>query len=94
MAVTGQDPGAGERGYTDELGAAVGLRKFGGVSGIGDALFGVLVPVLLSRVGDVGLVTSEGRDSLAVCNGDTWLAPGADGLVALPLRAATRAWRF
>lgn len=94
LAVTGIDPGAEHRGYSTEKEAARKLQELGGVGGVGDRLFGAVVPPLMARVGDVGLVTIDGRESLAVCNGDTWLGPGAEGLVAQPLDAASRAWRF
>ena len=59
-----------------------------------DVLAGDVVPPLMARVGDVGMVTIDGRDSLAVCNGETWVGVGLLVLVAVPLDAATRAWRF
>ena len=94
LALTGIDPGAGHRDYSDAIGAARSLAEFGGVCGVGDALFGAVVPPLMARVGDVGMVRNDERDCLAVCNGETWLAPGLAGLVALPLEAASHAWRF
>jgi hypothetical protein len=94
QAMTGVDPGAAHRDYTGMNGAARKIGEFGGVVGIGDTLFGTPVPVLLARVGDVGLVLASGRESLAVCNGDTWLATGELGQVALPIRSAVKAWAF
>lgn len=94
LAVTGVDPGVGFRDHTDAAGAARRLAELGGVLGVGDKLFGSPVSPLMARVGDVGLVLIEGRESLAVCNGATWLGPGERGLVARPLRDATRAWMF
>jgi len=94
LAVTGVDPGAGLRDYSTEKEAVLSLRKYGGVGGVGDALFGAPVGPLLARVGDVGVVAVEGRESLAVCNGSTWIAAGKFGTVALPMQAASRAWRF
>lgn len=95
LACTGVDPGAAHRGnYSDASGGARTLQNLGGVAGVGDALFGAPVAPLAARVGDIGLVRVSDRDALAVCNGATWLAPGEKGLVALPLAAATRAWRY
>lgn len=94
LAITGVDPGVGHRDYDDAIGGARALESFGGVGGVGDALFGAPVPPLLARVGDIGMVTLDGRDSLAVCNGETWVGVGLEGLVPMPLEAASRAWRF
>ena len=93
-ATVGVDPAADLRTYSDAKGAAKVLQTLGGVAKIGDDHLGAVQPVLMARVGDTGLVQIDGRDCLAVCNGDTWLGPGEDGLVALPLRAAIRAWRY
>jgi len=93
-AITGVDPiPAALRNHGDEKADLRRLEALGGVGGVGDAFAGPVVPVLMARVGDVGLVHAEGREGLAVCNGETWLTVGRDGLVTLPLRAATRAWR-
>jgi hypothetical protein len=94
QACTGVDPWKSEREYADAVGAARTLQKLGGVVGIGDTLFGERVGPGFARVGDVGLVSMDGRDSLAVCNGDTWLGVGEHGLVAVPFAAASQAWRF
>ena len=95
QACTGIDPAAGHRDYSDALGAARSLERFGGVPGVGDALAGEPIGPLMARVGDIGLVRHAGRNALVVCNGDNWLAVAEPcGLVTLPLRSATRAWRF
>lgn len=95
LACTGVDPAAGHRDYpADALGAARMLATFGGVSEVGDAFAGAPIPLLMAFVGDIGLIESEGRDCLAVCNGTTWLAPGVSGLVVVPFDRARRAWRF
>ncbi|WKB52317.1 DUF6950 family protein [Eleftheria terrae] len=94
-ALTGQDPAAELRGrYHSALQAARLVAERGGLQALGTALFGPPIGPLLARVGDVGLVVDEGRELCAVCNGDHWLAPGAAGLVALELSAATVAWRI
>lgn len=93
-ACTGVDPLAAERGaYATAKEAAGRLATYGGVVGLGDALFGARKAPLLARVGDVGLAVIDGRDTLVVCNGTTWLGPGEHGLVALPFDAATAAWQ-
>lgn len=51
------------------------------------------VTVARAQVGDLLLVGTHPRwPALAVCNGDTALAPGRDGLVATPVARAVRAW--
>ncbi|AKJ28847.1 DUF6950 family protein [Caldimonas brevitalea] len=93
-ALTGVDIAAGVRGtYSTALQAERVLRVHGGLKGLGDDTLGQPIHPLESRVGDVGLVMSGGREVCAVCNGDHWLAPAADGLAALDLFAATTAWR-
>jgi hypothetical protein len=53
------------------------------------------VAVASAQVGDLLLVDTHPRwPALAVCNGDTALAPGRAGLVALPAWRAARAWRL
>ena len=51
------------------------------------------VPALCAQVGDIGLVEHESRELLAVCAGPVWLVPAEQGLAALPIDAATAAWR-
>jgi hypothetical protein len=92
-AITGHDPAADLRGYSTERAALRILRAQGGVRGLADARAGAPVPVLAAQVGDVGLLPLDGRDTLALCGGAHWLAPGALGIVALPLDAASDAWR-
>lgn len=92
-AITGHDPAADLRGYSTEREAARILRDHGGVFGLAEARAGAAVPVLAAQVGDVGLLPLDGRDTLALCGGAHWLAPGAAGLVALPLETAVAAWR-
>lgn len=93
QAITGHDPAADLRGYSTEREAMRMLRAHGGVRGLADARAGAAVPVLAAQVGDVGLLPLDGRDTLGLCGGAHWLAPGAQGIVALPLDAATHAWR-
>jgi hypothetical protein len=93
QAITGHDPAADLRGYRSEREAMRIIHAHGGLRAIAQARAGAEVPVLAAQVGDVGLLPIEGRDTLALCGGAHWLAPGAQGLVALPLDAASNAWR-
>lgn len=92
-AITGHDPAADLRGYQTEREAMRILNAHGGVRGLAQARAGAAVPVSAAQVGDVGLLPFNGRDTLALCGGAHWLAPGAEGLVALPIDAASLAWR-
>lgn len=92
-AMTGHDPAADVRGYSTEREAARLVKKLGGMRGIAGSRFGEEVPVLMAQVGDVGLIEIEGRESLALCGGTHWLAPGLDQVESLPLSAALSCWR-
>lgn len=94
LALTGSDPAAAWRGaYSDAAGAARLLAELGGVRAIA-AAHGREIRPLAARLGDVGVLEHDGRDLLAVCAGDVWLAPAAgQGLTAAPLDAALAAWR-
>lgn len=93
LAITGHDPAEVERGYSSEREAARLLKRLGGVRGVGSSRFGAEISPLLAQVGDIGLVESGGRESLAVCGGATWMAPGQFGLASVPLESALVAWR-
>ena len=82
------------RKHKTELQAARLLRRHGGVAGITTAALGQPVPANTAQVGDVVLTQSGGRDMLAICNGDTCVAPGAVGLVFIPMATASVCWRL
>jgi hypothetical protein len=92
-AQTGVDHAEGIRGtYDDAAGAARVVRRMGGLRGIG-ALAGPVVAPLMVRHGDIGIVRSNGKPVLAVFGGQTWLVVTSQGLLNLPLGAATHCWR-
>jgi hypothetical protein len=93
-AITGRNPAADLRGYTTEAQAARLLKKLGGVHRIASTRFGAAIAPAFAGVGDVGLVETGGRQSLALCGGSHWIAPGALGLESLPFSAALAAWRL
>lgn len=97
LAVFGHDPAEGLRSHRSARAAQAVLKRHGGIEALADARLGARIAVTAAQVGDVGLLrTGEGldaRDSLALCGGSSWLAPGADGLVSLPIDAARIAWR-
>lgn len=93
QAMTGHDPAADARGeYTDERGAARVMKKLGGLEAIAATRCGPEVSPAVARVGDVVLGKVD-RECLGICTGETWHAPSAAGLVALPMSAALKAWR-
>ncbi len=93
QAMTGHDPAAGLRGYTTELQAARLIKRLGGLRAIAAARLGAEIAPALAQVGDVALIELEGRQSLALCGGGHWVAPGVDQLEVLPFGAALAAWR-
>lgn len=93
LAITGQDLAASLRGtYATEEEAAALVQSLGGVAALVTARLGDPMPSALARPGDVGLVEIDGRQSLAVCIGRHWQAPGPDGLRVLPRSMVLQAW--
>lgn len=94
-ACTGVDLAAMYRGtYSDATSAGRIVHALGGLAEIAAASVGREVLPVQAQPGDIGLVINDGRECLAVCTGSTWHAPGADGVVALPMDQAARAWRL
>ena len=94
QAVTGHDPASALRGtYTDEASGRELLESLGGVAAIATEALGEPVPVAQARVGDLGLVLADGAQTLAVCIGQQWRAPGLTGLVLLRAAHVQQAWR-
>lgn len=93
LAQTGTDPADGLRGtYADARAAAALVERLGGMAEIG-ARGGAEIAPLMATHGDIGLAEHAGRELLALSNGDHWLVVGTDGLLYLPVTAASRAWR-
>lgn len=94
-ALTGRDLAEGSRGYDTALAATRILHKRGGVEALVREVLGEPITFpLMARVGDVGIVqTPEHGDTVVVCAGPHWLAPGEQSLVHLPLDSARAAWR-
>lgn len=92
-AITGEDRGADLRGtYSDARGALRTLEEQGGIEAVASRAGDPIHP-LCASVGDVGLIEMDGRESLAVCVGDMWIAPAPQGLCAMPFSTASKAWR-
>lgn len=94
-ALTGADPAEPFRGrYDDALSAARVLSELGGLYQAMTDLMGDPLPALQARRGDLVLwVQTESGETLGVCCGRQFAAPGPDGLVFVALDAALCAWR-
>ena len=93
LAITGSDPAAEYRNeYSSPVGATIILRERGGMEALVSEKFECILPTF-ANVGDILMVMQEGRPMLAVCNGETMLATGLEGLVALPTLSAVKAWK-
>lgn len=69
------------------------LRAEGGVRGIANSALGESISPRRARVGDVVVIQAGKREALAICNGQTAIAPGPAGMVAVPMVQALSAWR-
>jgi hypothetical protein len=94
QAMTGTDYAKTLRGYSTQREALRLVQKMGGLWAIATGALGEPVSPLLAGVGDVVLLDNEGRELLAVCNGTTAVAPGADGAVSIGMETAKAAWRI
>lgn len=98
FAITGVDMAASLRGYRTRREAMSVLEKFGGVSGVAEAVahshaVPEIVP-LRARRGDVCLLDAGRGETLGVCVGDWIVCPGFGGLTAFPLLQGIRAWEI
>lgn len=92
--ITGANPMASVEAYDNPLAAARLIDAGDGLRALASSLLGPSVPALMAAVGDVVLLTNEGRELLGVCNGASAIAPGCDGLVVLDMTAASAAWKI
>lgn len=93
-AVAGVDPAASLRGtYASEANARALLAERGGLAALVTAELGQPVAPALARPGDLGLVDADGAQTLAVCLGARWAAPGLVGLAMLRAAHVSQAWR-
>ena len=96
LAITEFDAAEGFRdSYSTALGAAKLLKDFGGMESlVTKKLDREPVAPAFANVGDVLMGLQESQPMLAICNGETMLAPGVEGLVALPTLSAVKAWKI
>lgn len=101
LMLTGHDPARDLRGkWADAKGAMRTLQAHGGWAAVAAQRFGPEVAPADAEPGDVLLIDPRsctedmaGCGALAVRWGEGGVAQGPDGLLAVPLSAATRAWR-
>ena len=92
-AMTDADHSIKWRRYKTLREAATLLAEAGGVGGVADAALGARIPVSFAQRGDVVMLSLDGRESLAICDGVIAFAPGLERMEAVPIREATCAWR-
>ncbi|WP_157755053.1 DUF6950 family protein [Variovorax boronicumulans] len=93
-AITGADLMADVPAYDSALAAGRLIEDGGGLQALVTSMLGQPMSPLMAAVGDVVLLTNEGRDLLGICNGVNAIAPGPVGLVALEMNAASVAWKI
>lgn len=81
------------RGHRNAREALRMLAKVGGVRGLADRVLGDRIAPRRARIGDVVVIPAGKREALAICNGQTAIAPGAGGVLAVPMAQALSAWR-
>lgn len=88
-AITGADPAAEYRGYSDEVEALRLIKAAGGMR----ALVALPEkPVAFAQRGDGVLALIDGRETFGVCVGAQYAAPGAGRLVFRPMTEAVAAF--
>ena len=58
-----------------------------------EALYGAVIPVSFAQRGDLVLMLMEGRETLAICEGDYLAGPGETGMLFVPRTLGVCAWR-
>ena len=80
--------------WTDERAAARLLHGKSLEAWIDELALLERIAVPFAQRGDLVLITTAERDSLAVCNGASAVGPGVDHLEFIPMDAARAAWRI
>lgn len=89
QAITGVDPAAEYRGYSDEREALRIIKDAGGMRGLVPL---PEKPVGMAQRGDAVIALIEGRETFGVCVGENYVAPGVDRLVVRPMTEAIAAF--
>jgi hypothetical protein len=93
QAITGVHLCPDLRGHRNVREGGRAIAALGGARAIACKALGHPLPPAFARVGDVVVVQAGKREALAVCNGQTAIAPGEHGMVAIPMAQALSAWR-
>jgi len=93
LAITGHDFAQPYRGYSTADEAAELLVEVGGCESLASRCLGDPVRWTMAGRGDVVLHQVDGRESLGLCAGAVFVAPGVDGLIQFPMSNALKAWR-
>lgn len=95
LAITGTDYASSFRGtYSNERDAYRLIKQYGSIEALVTTLTGIKpVNGRYADVGDIVLVLQEGRELLAVCNGQTMFAPGANSLITLETKDVLKTWK-
>lgn len=93
QAMTGEHLCPELREYSGAREAVRALAAVGGVEALATRALGEPIPVPFARVGDVVTIQAGKREALAICNGQTAIAPYRGGVLAVPMSQALSAWR-
>jgi hypothetical protein len=94
LATTGEDPAAALRGAYSDAAGALGVLNGRQPADLAGELLGDPLPTpALAHRGDIVCHETDGRQTLGVCVGDQWCAPGDEGLVFQPMSQVRLAWR-
>ncbi|PHY20932.1 hypothetical protein CSW59_06910 [Caulobacter sp. BP25] len=92
-AQTGRDPlGAIAARWTTARGAALVLRRLGGMEAAVSSVLAPIAPAMAARGDVAGWMDPQGRLQLAIVEGSTLVGPGEAGLVRLPRASMVKAW--
>ena len=94
--LTGRDDISEHRGhYRDARGGMRIVARVGGMEAMASEALGAPIPAVEAQRGDVVLVNCGigGRAAFGICVGVHVAAPGANGLVFLPMEHWVKAWR-
>lgn len=93
LATTGVDYGVKFRGYKTQREAFRIVERFGGLFEIASKALGDPTTHAYALVGDVALVSFEGRDCLGICNGSVCIGPGPQGIIAVGNSGIQHVWK-
>lgn len=93
-AMTGSNPMAVLPRYDTEHAALRIIVEGGDLRRLVSSILGEPVRPAFAAMGDVVLLSNEGRELLGICNGVNAIAASQDGVAALEMSAAIEAWKI